>query len=106
MYDYNNAKIIRIENVDHQIDILGVKASAWPFCILGLTLTMPIHPLVGLTTPIVIGIISKKLYELEKIGKPIEFSLPFQNLMGRFPLLKTLFSDLVKIRFMGGSYRG
>ncbi len=106
MYNYSAAPILTIENVDQEIQILGVKVSAWPYCIFALSFLMPFNPILALIAPFIVGNIARVFFRLETQGHPFEFSPKVQKMSQRFPFLNNIFSDLPKLRKPKGAYRG
>ncbi|MBL7663576.1 MAG: hypothetical protein JNM93_00470 [Bacteriovoracaceae bacterium] len=94
MYDYSKSEIHKIENVEHEIHILGVKVPAMPWCIYIFLGFLIINPFLAfLVTFAFIGIV-RKFYFAEKAGTPIEYQGWFIKLSNSLPLIKDLFPSL------------
>ena len=94
MYDYSKSELHKIENVEHEIHVLGVKVPAMPWCIYIFLGFLIINPFLAfLATFLFIGLV-RKFYFAEKSGTPIEYQSWFAKFSRRIPLLIELFPSL------------
>lgn len=94
MYDYSKNELHKIENVEHEIHVLGVKVPAMPWCIYIFLGFLIINPFLAfLATFAFIGLV-RKFYFAEIAGTPIEYQRWFTRLSNRLPLTKELFPSL------------
>lgn len=74
MYDYGNAKRYRIENVDHEIHILGIKLGYFPYLLWGFLLgLMTSGPIIAISNVLLIIFLCRYLYSKEERGEPVTF---------------------------------
>lgn len=105
MYDYSKQELFKIENVEHEVHILGVTLPAMPWCIyifLGLLTINPFFAFGG--TFIFIGVV-RKFYFATQNGTPIEYRPWFTGLSRKLSLLTDLFPTLSSIKHPEEVYR-
>jgi len=103
--DYSKGKRLFIENVDHGINILGVKASAMPWCFWIMIFLMPFNPLIAIPATICFALVCRLFYLAEKRGEPYEFHPKFHKYYRKFPFLDLIFPGLEILRKTKGAYR-
>jgi hypothetical protein len=82
MYDYTRAPRYQIENVDHEIHILGVKLGYFPYLLWGLLVGLFLGgpPLAFLSVAVAIAI-CRSLFKAEERGEPLTFHEDVQRLL-------------------------
>jgi hypothetical protein len=72
MYDYGQSKRYHIENVDHEIHILGVKLGYFPYLLWAFLLGLMIGgPLVALGGIVMVILSCRYCYAQEERGEPV-----------------------------------
>ena len=111
MYDYGQAKRYHIENVDHEIHILGVKLGYFPYLLWAFLLGLMIGgPLLALGS-IVLGIMfCRYCYAHEERGEPVILNPRLMDGIQNLPkilreLLNSLLPGLGAVEFPHPVYR-
>lgn len=97
MYDYSKEELHKIENVEHEIHVLGVKVPAMPWCIYIFLGFLIINPFLAFLATFAFIAIVRKFYFAEKEGTPIEYQAWFTNFARNFTLMSELFPSLHNI---------
>lgn len=105
MYDYSKEELFKIENVEHEIHLLGVKIPAMPWCIYIFLAFLIINPFLAFLAEFFFISIVRKFYFAEKEGHPIEYQGWFLRLTQKFPLIKDIFPFLEGINSPQEAYR-
>ena len=108
MYDYMNAPEYKIENVNHEIHILGIKLGYFPYLMWAFLCGLLIGgPIIGIGGIVCAGLLCRKFYFAEERGEPIPFDRKFHQIVSRCPswLGGFLFSQTGKIQFGLKEYR-
>lgn len=105
MYDYSKVKNFEIENVDYDIHILGVKASAMPWCVYLFLGFLAINPFLAIFATLSFISVVRKFYFFEKQGFPLEYEPYIIKAIQKTPLLKDLFLDHLHIELAKEDYR-
>ena len=104
MYDYTKEDNYKIENVEHEIHILGVKAPALPWCAYIFIGFLTINPIVSFVVTFIFIRIARIFFESDKAGTPIEYSQWFLNKIWIWPVSE-IFSNLKSIKSSEEEYR-
>lgn len=105
MYDYYKAETFKIENIEHDIHVLGVKVPAMPWCIYIFLAGLIINPFLAFAGTFIFIALVRKFYFAEKSGSPIEYHVWFIRMLLKLPWLRDLFPDLNHINLPEESYR-
>lgn len=105
MYDYSSMPTFNIENVDHEIHILGVKLSAMVGAIGVFVFTAPILGPLAILLSLAYCAIARQFFAAAERGSPIEYRPEFIRWAQKSYVLYDLFS-LDKIVHSKGIYRG
>ena len=106
MVDYSNARILRVENVDYPIHILGVEAPALLGCFWCFMATLVINPIVAPFTAIVFGVIARQFFIEDQKGKPLTYTSNFLFAYRKISIMKYVFPSLEAITLSEEVYRG
>jgi hypothetical protein len=86
MYDYGHVKRYRIENVDHEIHILGVKLGYFPYLLWGFLLGLMVGgPLLALGSVILVIMLCRYCYAQEIRGEPVILNPRLLSYLQRWP---------------------
>ena len=105
MINWDKEEPIHIENVNHEVIILGVKPAVLPclgFVAIG---SMLINPLLTFVGPTLIIFLSRRYYRGEETGFPEDYEPRFQKVLNVFRPLKIFFPSVPYIRHREESYR-
>ena len=111
MYDYGGAKRYRIENVDHEIHILGVKLGYFPYLLWGFLLGLMVGgPLLALGSVIMVIMLCRYCYAQEERGEPVILNPQLMTALQKLPknlreILGGLVPSLGAIEFPRRIYR-
>ena len=105
MYVYSKEELFKIENVEHEIHVLGVKVPAMPWCIYIFLGFLIINPFLAFLAVFSFISIVRKFFFAEKEGHPIEYQGWFTRLVEKFPFLKDLFPTLSSLNLPQEAYR-
>lgn len=111
MYDYGQAKRYRIENVDHEIHILGVKLGYFPYLLWGfLSGLMVGGPLVAMVVVVLIIVLCRLCYMRELRGEPVVLDPKVMQRLNRLPqrlrsILYALIPSIGAVEFPHEVYR-
>lgn len=87
MYDYTDGPRQKIENVDHEIHILGVKLGYFPYLLWGFLIGLFIGgPLFGIGMIVAAVVVCRIFYRAEERGEPITFDGRVTKIVGMVPL--------------------
>ncbi|MGE3610702.1 MAG: hypothetical protein AB7I27_14010 [Bacteriovoracaceae bacterium] len=106
MVDYSNARILRIENVDLPIHILGVEAPAMLGCFWIFLGTLVINPIVAPFSALGFAFIARYFFSFDQKGLPLTYSLQFQELAKRTKLTGMIFPSIQHVCLSKEEYRG
>lgn len=106
MVDYSDARILRVENVDYPIHILGVEAPALLGCFWCFMATLIANPIVAPFTAITFGALARQFFIEDQKGLPITYSKSFIFAYRKLPALKYVFPTLEAITLSEEVYRG
>ena len=84
MIDYSKGEKFHIENVEHEIHILEIKANFWPFIMFSFIFFLPVNPIFSFFASALIALISRKIFKLEEKGTPLEYEFTFLKTMQKF----------------------
>lgn len=105
MYDYSREDNYKIENVEHEIHILGVKAPAIPWCAYMFIGFLPINPILSFIVTFIFIRIARLFFQSDKEGSPLEYSERFlKNVLWLWPMSE-VFSNLKSIKTSEEDYR-
>jgi hypothetical protein len=104
MYDYTKEENYKIENVDHEIHILGVKAPALPWCAYIFIGFLTINPIVSFVVTFIFIRFARMFFDSDRAGTPIEYSNWFLRMVWIWPISE-IFSNLKSIKSSEEEYR-
>ncbi len=105
MYDYSKQELFLIENVEHEIHVLGIKIPAMPWCIYIFLAFLVVNPFLAFLATFTFISIVRKFFFAEKDGTPIEYQKWFVKLALKFPLVNDLFTSLGSLQHSQEAYR-
>ena len=86
MYDYSSSERSSIENVDHEIHILGVKLGYFPYLLWGFLIGLFADgPLFGIGMIVLAVVICRIFYAAETRGEPITFDARVAKIIAKVP---------------------
>ena len=105
MVDWTRANRYKIENVEHQIHICGVKTPVWPYVVVSFALCLWINPLLFFTGPSLIILLARKFWLADEAGRSIEYERWFCRRFGKSKIMAELFRCLPFIKHAEDFYR-
>jgi hypothetical protein len=106
MVDYSNARILKVENVDLPIHILGVEAPAMLGCFWMFLATLVVNPIIAPFSALGFAFIARHFFKYDQMGTPLTYFYQFQELSKKTDLVKMIFPSMVPICLSKGVYRG
>ena len=105
MYNYTVVSGFDIENVDHEIHILGVTPTAAVYSIGVYWLSLPFLHLFALVTVFLYIFIARELFLARERGEPVEYQEKNMKYLKMVPILEKMFG-LDRVIHSKGWYRG
>ncbi len=106
MVDYIDARILRIENVDIPIHILGVEAPAMLGCFWMFLATLVVNPIIAPFSALGFAFLARYFFSFDQKGIPLTYSPQFQDLASKSILVGMVFPSLLAVCLSKGEYRG
>lgn len=106
MVYYSDVRKIPIENLQHEIHILGVQPSGILLGFATLIIVFMIFPPVAPLSLIFTGGINRILFQKEQSGLPVTFEKRFLRFIKKYPFLSLLFPSTEGIILSNESYHG
>ena len=111
MYDYGQTKRYHIENVDHEIHILGVKLGYFPYLLWAFLFGLMVGgPLLALGSVVLVIMSCRYCYAQEERGEPVILDPRLMQSIQKFPRfiresMSSLLPGLGAIEFPRAVYR-
>lgn len=104
MMNWTKEEHITIENVDHEVIILGVRPTLLPMLAIVASASLIINPLLVLVGPSVIIYLARKFYKYEEKGSPLDYEIWFRDLTKYGPI-KAFFPSVPYLKHRERGYR-
>ncbi|MBF0206347.1 MAG: hypothetical protein HQK53_05605 [Oligoflexia bacterium] len=105
MYDYSAAESFKIENVDHEIHILGVTFSSVAYSVGVYGVSLPFCGPLAMAMVLIYLLISRQFFLARERGEPIEYNENWVRYLKIIPWVESMFG-LDKLIYSEGRYRG
>lgn len=104
MMNWTKEEHFAIENVDHDVIVLGVRPTLLPTLSIVAIVSMIVNPLLVLVGPTIIIYLARKFYSYEKKGCPLDYEIWFKRLTKHGPI-KAFFPGVPYLKHSENDYR-
>lgn len=106
MVDYSTTPRYRIEAVDYELEIIGVRLVNWYYAFASVPmLTLVFGPFVSFPIAITIVIFSRRFYAAERRGEPVTFNPKVQRFLRKMAFFDLIFPELGRLEYARPAYR-